>query len=179
MIRFRATPFKIGTWTVIRFPQTASAQLPSRGMTMISGSLNGVPLRVALEPDGKGSHWFKLDGELRKIADVTEGRPVDLAVESTKLWPEPEIPADLQKALAADVKARALWADITPMARWDWLRWIRATKQQETRTRRVDVALSKLKSGDRRPCCFNRTMCTEPYVSKNGVLLDPAASSNA
>jgi hypothetical protein len=25
----------------------------------------------------------------------------------------------------------------------------------------------------RRPCCFNRGMCTEPYVSKNGVLLDP------
>ena len=65
------------------------------------------------------------------------------------------------------------------MARWDWIRWINATAQQETRKRRIEVAFSKLKSGMRRPCCFNRGMCTEPYVSKNGVLLEPAETTAA
>ena len=62
--------------------------------------------------------------------------------------------------------------DITPMARWDWIRWIRSTKQQETCKRRIENALAMLKSGKRRPCFFNRNICTEPYISNNGVLLE-------
>jgi uncharacterized protein YdeI (YjbR/CyaY-like superfamily) len=83
------------------------------------------------------------------------------------------VPADLNKALASDKQANALWVKITPMARWDWLRWIRSTKNPETRRRRVEVALSKLKADNRRPCCFNRNQCTEPEVSKSGVLIEP------
>lgn len=30
---------------------------------------------------------------------------------------------------------------------------------------------AKLKAGTRRPCCFNRNLCTEPDVSKNGILI--------
>ena len=86
---------------------------------------------------------------------------------------EPEVPADIMKALAADSRAHALWQKVTPMARWEWIRWIRATNRQETRIRRIEVACSKLKAGTRRPCCFNRNLCTEPDVSNNGVLLEP------
>jgi len=53
------------------------------------------------------------------------------------------------------------------------MRWIRATKNDDTRKRRIEVALSKLTAGMRRPCCFNRNLCTEPSVSHNGVLLAP------
>ena len=44
-----------------------------------------------------------------------------------------------------------LWLEITPMARWDWIRWIRGTKNTDTFKKHVRVALSKLKNGDRRP----------------------------
>lgn len=77
----------------------------------------------------------------------------------------------LDQALASDPQANALWVKITPMARWDWLRWIRSTNNPETRSRRIEVALSKLRGGERRPCCFNRYQCTEPEVSKNGMLV--------
>jgi hypothetical protein len=87
------------------------------------------------------------------------------------------VPADLNEALAFDPQANALWVKITPMARWDWLRWIRATNNQETRNRRIEVALSKLNAGERRPCCFNRNSCTEPEVSKNGVLIEPTQTA--
>lgn len=66
-----------------------------------------------------------------------------------------------------------LWKTITPMARWDWIRWIGATKNSATRSHRIDVALSKLQAGDRRPCCFNRSACTIPDVSHNGILIGP------
>ncbi|HJY07460.1 MAG TPA: YdeI/OmpD-associated family protein, partial [Bryobacteraceae bacterium] len=43
---------------------------------------------------------------------------------------EPTVPVDLRKALAgAAPKARALWSDITPIARRDWIHWITSAKK--------------------------------------------------
>ena len=176
-IHFETTPLKIGDWTILRLPESASAKLPSRGMTLVEGTINGSRSKIVLEPDGKGSHWFRIDSGLREAADIAPSVAVTVAIETSKEWPEPEVPADLDKALASDPQANALWVKITPMARWDWLRWIRATNNQETRSRRIEVALSKLKAGERRPCCFNRNLCTEPEVSKNGVLIEPTQTT--
>ena len=88
-----------------------------------------------------------------------------------KNWPDPDTPNDIMQALQDNAQAYGLWQQITPMARWEWVRWIRSTGRTETREKRIRVACSKLASGERRPCCWNRNLCTEPSVSKNGVLL--------
>ncbi len=67
---------------------------------------------------------------------------------------EPRVPTDLRKALAAAPSVDALWRDITPLARRDFILWIDQAKQPETRKRRIAVTCSKLKAGMRRPCCF-------------------------
>jgi hypothetical protein len=173
IIRFETAPLKIGDWIILRLPESASAKLPSRGMTLVEGTINGFRSKIVLEPDGKGSHWFRVDSGLREAAGIDADGTVTVIVEPSKEWSEPEMPVDLKKALASDPQAHALWVKITPMARWDWLRWIRATHSRETRSHRIEVAMSKLRSGERRPCCFNRNQCTEPEVSKNGVLIEP------
>lgn len=172
LIHFETTPLKVGGWTILRLPESASAKLPSRGMTLVEATINGFRSIIVLEPDGQGSHWFRMDSGLCEAAGIDADDIITMTVEPSKECPEPEVPADLNRALASDQKANALWKKITPMARWDWLRWIRATSSGETRSRRIEVALSKLRAGERRPCCFNRNACTEPAVSKNGVLLE-------
>lgn len=172
-IHFKAKLFKIGSYTLLTLPKDASIKLPSRGITMVKGTINDFHFQAALEPDGKGSHWLKVDQSMLEGAHATTGNTVTLAIEPTKEWPEPKVPEDLKTALAGEPQAYSLWMDITPMARWDWIRWIGSTKQAETRKRRIEVACSKLKKGERRPCCFNRTLCCDPYVSNNGVLLEP------
>lgn len=164
-INFTTTPFTIGSWTILRLPKDASAKLPSRGMNFVEGTLNGVDFKTPLEPDGKGSHWLRLEKIPRE--------PVKLEIESMKDWPNPDVPSDIKKGIAAVPAAEKMWKEITPMARWDWIRWIRSTNNLETRAKRIRVACSKMKSGERRPCCFNRSMCTEPAVSKGEVLLEP------
>ena len=176
-IRFETTPFEIGDWTILRLPESASAELPSRGATLVEGTVNGFRSKIVLEPDGRGSHWFRVDSGLHEAAGIDAGDTVAMVVEPSKEWPEPDLPADLTRALASDPQAEALWVKITPMARWDWLRWIRATSNPETRSRRIEVALSKLSHGERRPCCFNRNLCTEPEVSKSGVLIEPTETT--
>ena len=171
-IHFTAKLITIGSWTLVRLPESASAKLPSRGMAMVNGTINGSHIQAALEPDGKGSHWFRVDTTMLQAAKAGAGDTVTMAIEPTKEWSEPEIPADLKSALTNNPQVYKQWMDITPMARWEWIRWIRATKQPETRKRRIEVACSKLNNGARRPCCFNSSLCTEPDVSKNGVLID-------
>ena len=179
IIHFEAKLFKINSWIILRLPESASAKLPSRGMTMVSGTINGAPFKALLEPDGKyapgqrSSHWFTPDKKLLDDASAKAGDTVQVSLEPIKDWIEPEVPEDFKKALAASPKAEALWDDITPLARWDWIRWIRAVKTPETRQKHIEVALDKLNKGMRRPCCFNRNLCSEPDVSHNWVLLDP------
>lgn len=65
-----------------------------------------------------------------------------------------KIPEDLKKAITSVPKAKKLWEDITPLAKNEWICWVTSGKKVETRGIRIDKALSKLKSGMRRPCCW-------------------------
>ncbi|MSR70696.1 hypothetical protein EXS62_01515 [Candidatus Kaiserbacteria bacterium] len=64
------------------------------------------------------------------------------------------LPADLKKEIIASPKVLALWEDITPLARNEWICWVISGKKAETRGIRIKKALSKLKGGMRRPCCW-------------------------
>ena len=163
-IRFEAKLFrpaeseKSGSWTFLILPKSASAKLPSRGMTAIEGTINGFRFQATLEPDGQKSHWLKVDRKLGKSAGAEAGDIVTLEIAQAGNETEPEVPPDLKKALAAAApKARALWLDITPNACRDWIHWITSAKQPETRTRRIKNACSMLAAGKRRVCCFDRS----------------------
>lgn len=160
-IRFKAKllrPAEAGrgsAWAFLVLPKTASAKLPSRGMEAVQGNINGHPFRATLEPDGQKSHWLKVTKKMREAAGAKVGDvvPVELSVADS----QPRVPADLRKALSASPKARALWSEITPIARRDWIHWITSAKRAETRARRIDSACDMLASGKRRVCCFDRS----------------------
>ncbi len=176
MIKFQATLYAINKWTILGLPEAASEKLPSRGQVMVKGTINGHELQQVLEPDGRWGHWFKLDKKLRDTLKVSAGDTVTLEIEPSKDWPEPTIPKDFLKALTtASTAVQTLWTKITPMARWEWIRWVNATSITETRERRVEVSISKLQSGKRRPCCFNLAACTDPDLAKNSRLIEPTA----
>jgi hypothetical protein len=133
---------------------------------------DGHRFATVVEPDGVRGHWLRIAPDLQQAACVQVGDRVEITLEVAAQWPEPDIPADLAAALdgaPADVQER--WDDITPMARWEWVRWVNATANPVTRQRRVEVSISKLDSGKRRPCCFDLSACTDPSVSRSGKLI--------
>jgi len=152
-----ATTGRAASWTLLTLPKDASAKLPSRGMTMVEGAINGFPFRTTLEPDGRRSHWLKVERRLREAVGASVGEIVTLEIAITGEAQEPKVPADLRKALAATPKARASWSDITPIARTDWIHWVVSAKRAETRARRIESACSMLAAGKRRVCCFDRS----------------------
>jgi len=155
---FRPAESAKADWTFLKLPKTASAKLPSRGITPIEGMINGFPFQAVLEPDGQKSHWLKVNRKLSESAGANAGDVVTLEIAPAAEEPEPTVPPDLQEALAsAAPKTRAVWSDITPNARRDWVHWITSAKQEETRARRIKNACSMLAGGKRRVCCFDRS----------------------
>jgi len=65
-----------------------------------------------------------------------------------------EMPTDFRKAIESDSIVKDVWADITPLARNEWICWVTSAKKNETRKRRITVGLDKMHKGMRRPCCW-------------------------
>ena len=65
-----------------------------------------------------------------------------------------KLPMDLRKALTSDREALAIWEDLTPLARNEWICWVTFVKKDETRKEHVQRTISELKEGMRRPCCW-------------------------
>ena len=82
-IRFDATLSTIDTSTVLRLPETASKNLPSRGQVAVHGTINGVEFQTVLEPDGNSGHWMRVDDTLQHAAGISAGDTAALEVADT------------------------------------------------------------------------------------------------
>ena len=65
-----------------------------------------------------------------------------------------DVPADLKEALTFDEEALKAWESLTPLARNEWICWTISVEKEETRKNHVERAVSELKEGMRRPCCW-------------------------
>jgi uncharacterized protein YdeI (YjbR/CyaY-like superfamily) len=65
-----------------------------------------------------------------------------------------DLPKDLEKMITSNPHVLAIWQDITPLARNEWICWVIDAKKEETRIKRIEVGRSKMLSGMRRPCCW-------------------------
>ena len=169
-IQFEASISKAGTKDIIRIPSEVSEQLPSRGMVMLRVGVGNQNYILPAEPDGLFSHWLEVQDYLVKEWKSNNEKPFVMEIEAVKEWPEPLMPEDILEAFEQS-SVLGFWNTFTTKAKWEWLRWIRSTNQPETRKKRIQVAISKMEQGSRRPCCFDSSRCSVMEVSKSGVLL--------
>ena len=161
-IRFKAklirsvSAEKTETEVFIVLPANVNAKLPAEETTRVEGVLNAFPFRATVERDGQGRCGVKVNNALQVAIGAVAGDSATVEITRINNDPETLAPADLIKALAASshAAAQAMWANITPMARRDWILWIATAKQIETRAIRIEKACSMLGAGKRRVCCF-------------------------
>ena len=82
--RFQATlerPDLRGAWTFIRAPFSVEKEFGVKGRVAVKGSINGVPYRSSLLPQGGGEHILVVNKELRDQAGVTVGDAVAFTLE--------------------------------------------------------------------------------------------------
>ena len=173
LVSFKTTLYTLKDWTILPVPKDESLKIGGRGQISVTGTLNGHEFSTVLEPDGRWSHWLRVTENMQSRAGIQSSDTVEVTLQKNETWPEPIVPKDVLNALkTAPDKVKQKWNDITPMARWEWIRWVNATLSQETRAIRIEKTISKLNGKHRRPCCFNLAACTEPYLSKSGRLME-------
>lgn len=156
---------------ILRLDQESSDLLSSRGQVAVDLLGEFASDTIVIDPDGRRGHWIDLENEHVPNINAEQGQRVTLKMQPSAAWPETSIPEDLAEALDEATDLDATWTSLTPMARWEWVRWVRSTKNPDTRARRVEVSISKLRDGKRRPCCFDLSSCTTPELAKSGKLI--------
>lgn len=139
-----------GAWTFLHFPKRVTEFLGTKSMISVSGTMNGFPFRTSLAPSGKGTHVMTVNKEVQAGAKAKPGDTVAVVLEVDRAPRTVTVPLDLARALDGAAKAKAVWEDLTPRAREEWVAWVTSAKRDETRTRRVGQVVSKLESGQRR-----------------------------
>ena len=81
-------------------------------------------------------------------------RPIRQAQDKISSGVVHKLPEDLRKALTSSPSALAVWEDITPLARNEWICWVISVKKPETRRQHVMRVRNELIKGKRRPCCW-------------------------
>ena len=61
---------------------------------------------------------------------------------------------DMRAALTADPAILALWQNLTPLGRNEFICWVDDAKQAATRARRIRRTVEELAEGKKRPCCW-------------------------
>ena len=109
-VRFEATLYSIDGSAILRLPEKASSQLPSRGQVAVQATVNGHRCQTVVEPDGESGHWMRIDARQQRAAALRAGDTAQVELVPREDWPEPMVPRDLQAALAAAPdKIQELW----------------------------------------------------------------------
>ncbi len=157
--------------TLIKIPQKLDSQLSSRGPVMVNITLDKITILAPLEPDGNKGHWLEIEKSILKKLNKKVGESITISLEQTNQWNERVLPEDFESELKNSPIAEAVWQQCTPSGQWEYIRWVNATNNQETRAKRIMVAISKLSKKMKRPCCFDTAQCTVMKVSKGGKLI--------
>lgn len=74
----------------------------------------------------------------------------------TKPKPPVQVPADLERAMGRNARARAFFAKLSPSGRREYVEWLTGAKQAETRERRLQTAVKWMSEGKERHWKYQR-----------------------
>jgi hypothetical protein len=152
--RFRATLAPRGprgAWVFLPIPFDVAAVFGTRSRLPVSGTMNGVPFRNSLLPQGDGSHAMAVSKELQAGAGAGAGDTVEVVLDVDRAERSVDVPEDFQQALGHNARAAAAFGALAPSHKRAYVDWISGAKKEETRAGRIRKAADMLTEGTRTP----------------------------
>jgi bifunctional DNA-binding transcriptional regulator/antitoxin component of YhaV-PrlF toxin-antitoxin module len=144
--RFKAIPGgEDGEAPTVELPFDVKARF-GKARAPVRGTVNGTDYRTTVAVYG-GVHLIGFRRELRERAGIEIGDEVEVTVELDEEPRTVELPPALEEALDGDDRARAAFDGLSYSHRREYAEWIAEAKRDDTRERRVDQTLERLRGG--------------------------------
>jgi bifunctional DNA-binding transcriptional regulator/antitoxin component of YhaV-PrlF toxin-antitoxin module len=134
----------VGTWTYCDVPFDVEKAFGKGGQVKVKGTVNGIPCKSTLLPNGDGNHFLVVPKPVRDKAKIKAGDRVKVVVEPDAAIRIFEAPPDLARALAKSKPAKQAWDDFAPSHRKAYVEWIVEARKDETRAQRVEKAVAMM-----------------------------------
>ena len=146
--RFTAELRRLAMNYCVDVPADVSRELagsPPERYVRVEGLASGRPFRTRLTPRGGGAFRLFLSGAVRAAAGVSAGDVVEVEIRRCEAPGEPELPADLARALAALPGGREGFARLTRAQREGMIAFIERARREETRARYVGRVVEEVR----------------------------------
>lgn len=142
----KSTP-RGGGGTLVPIPREVAVTLGLKGMPKIQAVIAGTPYRGSLMPMGDGTYCLGVLKSIQEAAGVGVGDTIEVHIELDTEPRSVKAPPDLEGVLAKDRKAAAAWAKLSFTKKKEMAASLTEAKKPETRKRRLEAAVAKLKLG--------------------------------
>jgi len=130
---------------VIEVPAGIVEALGAGKRPPVKATVNGYTFRTTVAVYG-GKFYVGLRKDIRQASHVRPGQRVEVGLEVDEDPREVELPSDFARALDADPRAKAAFEALLFTHRKEHVQSIVESKKQETRRRRIDKAIQRLRA---------------------------------
>ena len=138
-----------GAATFITLPFDVKA-IFGRARCPVRVTINDHTWRTTTQVYGDDYH-IVVNADARTAASVDAGDSVRVQVKKDDTVRTTEVPPELAVRLRTDAEAKDAFEALAPSHRREYARWVGEAKLPQTRVRRAEVAMERLKTGVRRP----------------------------
>ena len=134
------------TATGIRVPAEIVEKLDSGQRPRVYVTINDYTYRSSIAPY-TGDYFIPVSAAVREAAEIAAGDQIEVSVRLDTDPREVEVPEDLAAALAANPEAAKFFESLSYSNKRRIVLPIEGAKTAETRQRRIDKSVEKLRSG--------------------------------
>ncbi len=138
-----------GAATFITLPFDVKA-IFGRARCPVRVTINDHTWRTTTQIYGDGYH-IVVNADARTAASVNAGDSVRVQVKKDDTVRTTDVPPELAVRLRTDAEAKDAFEALAPSHRREYARWVGEAKLPQTRVRRAEVAMERIKTGVRRP----------------------------
>lgn len=124
-------------------------QVFGKKRVQIKATLDGEPYRGTLVRMGGPCHILGVRKDIRDKIGKSFGDEIEVVVEEDTEPREVQVPPDLQEALERNPEAAAFFKQLAYTHQKEYVQWIEEAKREQTRQRRIDQTIERLKQGKR------------------------------
>lgn len=115
----------------------------------VKATFDGVEYRGSIVKMGLPCYIIGITKEIRKKIEKEPGDIIEVTIEKDEEERVVEIPTDFKERIELDNNIKEFWNTLSFSIQKKYVTWITSSKKEETRNKRIDTAIEKLKNKEK------------------------------